>query len=587
MKDKSKAGTYAVLVLIILVCNAVMLFIFAGKSDIHIDEVWSYSLSNSHEKPYLFTWRTGTGEIGSESRTYRSKEGETDPFYSDEYNVFYEQWHDKDEFHDYLTVQENERFDYKNVFYNQTCDVHPPLYYLLLHTVCSFFPDSFSIWYAASINLLFYSLSLIMLFLLGRQVLGSDKKALLAAAFWGLSRAGLSDAAFLRMYMMMTFFVITLAFLHMRFIKEYRIKYVVLIFAVNVAGFLTQYYFYIFSFFIAASVCFYLLFKKQIKRLSAYAFAVLASVGTALFVFPAAFFHLTQGAYTDTTINGLMSLSYRSDLLADILQDYTGLAYYDKTLLADWLPIIAVMAALMLWLRFCKKETDKKAKILSVIKGIDPAYAILLISVILSGIVTEKISPDMLFFGDRYVFGLLPLFSPPFVSVVCFAAKKATARFKWEKHAFITAATVLAVFSVLSNTLNVNRYFGQTRNTEKVNNIIAEAADEGTFYYVANREYMIHSFSVMFKNSDKVYAAHGFDEKLAERINENEVNAKTAYVLFEASDAAQDQEGKNVEIKGTELAIKYAVKHDYEFVTDFCFGNDIFGDIYLLYRVNY
>lgn len=585
--NQHKRKAYLLLLLIIIVCNCLMLLIFAGKKDFHIDEVWSYSLSNSYKKPFLYYWQIGTGEIGSETRNYKLSEGEENPILIDKDNKFYEQWHSGEEFHNYLTVQEGERFNYSNVYYNQTCDVHPPLYYFLLHTVCSFFPDGFSKWYAAVINLFFYSLSLIALFFLGRQVFKSDKKALLAAAVWGLSRAGLSNAAFLRMYMVMAFFTILLAYFHMRLIENYKLKYVALIFAVNLAGFLTQYYFYIFSFFITASVCIYLLFKKRIKQLLIYAFTVLASVGAALLVFPATLVHLTQGVYTDRTVDGLTGLFDRSNLLTYILQDYTGLAYNGKTLLVDLLPVAVVAAALLYWLKFCKKETHRKEKITAVIGSIHADYTVLLIAMVISGIAIGKISPYMPYFNDRYVFALLPLFALPFVSIVCFFVKRAACRFKKEKYAFISAAAVLMVFAVLSNTLNENRYFGKSRNSSEIDSILAEAADGGTFYYVAQREYMIHAFSVMFKNSDKVYPAHEFDDSLVKRINDNEVNAEAAYILLEAVGYSDDDYYKSSFKNGINYILSEELDHDFELITDFYFGNDIYGDLYHLYKVNY
>ncbi len=588
IEQKSKCKVCVALVLIILLCNCIMLWIFANKSYMHVDEIWSYGLSNSYKKPFLFDWCIGTGEIGSEVRNYKLEDGEEDPFFTDKNNAFYEQWHSGKEFNDYLTVQEGQRFDYADVYHNQTCDIHPPLYYFLLHTVCSFFPDSFSIWYGACINLFFYALSIIALFFLGRQVFNSDKKALLAAAVFGLSRAGLSTAAFLRMYMMMSFFTILLAYLHMRLIKNYKLKYVALIFAVNLAGFLTQYYFYIFSFFITASVCFYLLFKKQIKRLLIYAFTVLASVGAALLVFPAAIVHTTQGAYTEETVDGLIgSLFSRNNLLTYLLQDYTGLAYFGKTVFADLLPIILILAILAYWVWICKKKVKIKEKIRSAAAKLDPPYTILLVSVILSGILIGKILPYMPYYNDRYFFGILPLFALPFVSIVCFAAKKATARFKKEKYAFKAAAAALAIFMVLSNTLNDNRYFGKTRNTEEVNNILTNAADGGTFYYVANKEYMIHAFSIMFKNADKVYAAHELDDALAERINGNEANVKTAYVLFEATNIVEKNGKDTADRTSIDIMMKYYIKRDYEFISDFYYANGTDSDVYHLYRVDY
>lgn len=585
--NQHERKAYVILLLIIIVCNCLMLLVFAGKKVFHIDEVWSYSLSNSHEKPFLYYWQVGTGEIGSETRNYKLKNGEQNPFYSDNDNRFYEQWHSGEEFHDYLTVQENERFDYSNVYYNQVCDVHPPLYYFLLHTICSFFPDGFSKWYAAVINLFFYSLSLIALFLLGRQVFKSDKKALLAAAVWGLSRAGLSNAAFLRMYMIMTFFTVLLAYFHMRLIEKYKLKYVALIFAVNLAGFLTQYYFYIFSFFITASVCVYLLFKKRIKQLLIYAFTVLASVGAAILVFPATLVHLTQGVYTNRTVNGLFGLFGRSNLLTYLLQDYTGLAYHGKTLLVDLFPLIAVAAVLILWLKACKKKTDKKKIIASVIGRLPADYTVFLISLILSGFVVGRISPYMPYFNDRYVFALLPLFALPFVSIVCFFAKKAASLFKKEKYDFKAAVAILMIFVVLSSALNENRYFGRSRNPSGIDNVLEEAADGGTFYYVAEREYMIHTFSVMFRNSDKVYPAHEFDDALIKRINYNEVNAETAYVIFEANIVGDNADSTELAKKGISYIFTEELDHDFEFVTDFYLGNDVFGDLYYLYKVYY
>lgn len=585
--DRHNRKTYIILLLIIIICDCLMLLIFEGKKDFHMDEVWSYSLSNSHEKPFLFYWQIGTGEIGSETRTYKLKAGEENPFNIDRDNKFYEQWHSGEEFHNYLTVQEDERFDFANVYYNQTCDVHPPLYYLLLHTISSFFPDSFSKWYAASINLFFYSLSLLALFFLGRQMFKSDKKALLAVTVWGLSRAGLSDAVFLRMYMIMTFLTILLAYFHMQLIENYKIKYVALIFTINLLGFLTQYYFYIFSFFITASVCIYLLFKKKIKQLLIYACTVLAAVGAAILVFPAAVIHLTQGCYTDTTVNGLTSFLGGRYLLTYLLQDFTGLAYYDKTLLADLLPIIVLVFVIILWLRFCKKEADKKEKIIAVIGRIRAGNVILLISLIFSGILIGNISPNMQYFSDRYIFALYPIFVLPFVSVVCFLVKKLTSRFKIRKYCFQTAAAVLMALTVMSNTLNENRYFGISLNSPEVNDIISDAADGGTFYYIPDRERIIHLFAPFFINSDKVYPAHALDDSLIRIINENEIGAESAYLIFEAITSHENGEYVSENKKGIEFVLTNLLEHDFEFVADFYYGKNQGGDLYHMYRVNY
>ena len=64
-----------------------------------------------------------------------------------------------DAFMDYFTVQRGHEFDYATVWKNQSEDVHPPLYYVFVHTISSFFPGSFSKWFGLAVNILFYILS--------------------------------------------------------------------------------------------------------------------------------------------------------------------------------------------------------------------------------------------------------------------------------------------------------------------------------------------------------------------------------------------------------------------------------------------
>lgn len=572
------------LFLIIAVCNCLMIYVLAGKEQLHIDEVFSYGLSNSYEKPFLFIYHIGYGEPDSESRTYKCEPGEEDPFYRDKNNTFYEQWHSGEDFKNYVTVQEGERFKYGNAYKNQVCDVHPPMYYFLLHTVCSFFPDTFSKWYAASLNLFLYSLSILVLFLIGQRVLKSDKKALLAAAVWALSRGGISNAAFFRMYMLMTLLTLMLVYFHLRLLENFKIRYIVLIFAVNAAGFLTQYYFYVFSFFLTAAVCVYMLFKKHIKHLTVYALSVLASVGAALLIFPATILHLFQGAYTDITANGFRKIFEYNRFLTYLLQDYTGLTSAENTLAADLLPVILIIVLLGLWLWSCKKKINIKEKMQTLWHSLSVDYTVLIISAVISGYVISALCPFMTYFYDRYIFALLPLFALPLVSVVCFLAKKII---KKQKYVFVFTAAVFFVFTVLSNTLTENKYLGRSQNSDETNDLAEEMFDEGIFYYVAEHECRIHIFSPMFMNSKSVYPAHKLDDALIDRINDNEINAETAYIIIEAQTEAYNGTYVPTNRTQTEYILKEKLKHNYEFVADYYCGYVIYGELFYLYKINY
>lgn len=584
---EQKRRIYIILFIIIATCNCLMFFVFNGKEQLHIDEVFSYGLSNSYGKPFLFIYQIGLGEPDSESRTYKCEPGEEDPFYRDKSNSFYEQWHSGEDFKKYITVQEGERFKYDNVYNNQVCDIHPPMYYFLLHTICSFFPDTFSNWYAASLNLFLYSLSILVLFLIGQLVLKSDKKALLAAAVWALSRGGISNAAFFRMYMLMTLLTLLLVYFHLRLLENYKIKYIILIFAVNVTGFLTQYYFYIFSFFLTAAVCFYFLFKRRIKHLAIYAFSVLASVGTALLVYPASIIHTMQGTYTGTTINGFKKIFEYNPLLVYILQDYTGLTSVENTLAADLLPIVLVIVALILWLWICRKKIDIKEIIRKKLSDLPVGYTVLIISSAVSGYVTAAICPYMMFFYDRYIFSLLPLFALPIVSIVCFLTNILTKKIKKQKFAFTSAVAVFIVFTVLSNTLTENKYLGRSQNTAEVNNTAEEIFDGGTFYYAAENECRIHNFAPEFINAEKVYPAHKLSDSLIKMINDNEIKAETAYLIVEAQTERFNDTYVPTNKTQTEYILKEKLKHEYEFVADYYCGYVIYGELFYMYKINY
>ena len=53
--------------------------------------------------------------------------------------------------------------------------------------------------------------------------------------------------------------------------------------------------------------------------------------------------------------------------------------------------------------------------------------------------------------------------------------------------------------TVMNNTLNENGYFGISLNSPEVNDIISDVADGGTFYYIPDRECIIHLFALFFK----------------------------------------------------------------------------------------
>lgn len=202
-------------------------------------------------------------------------------FHEDEYYTYYAtartngfyvedgQWMDRETYRNEFVVLPDQRFQYGLVKLIQSWDVHPPMYYWLFHTAASLVPNVFSKWIGLSVNLILHGINLILLtclsYITGRQ----DKKiALLVTCFYGLTPAALSGVVFIRMYEMLTMFVLLCAILHVRAAlsdagKLSVSKSLIPMAVVTYAGFLTQYYYFIFLFFMAIAFGIWLLWKDR------------------------------------------------------------------------------------------------------------------------------------------------------------------------------------------------------------------------------------------------------------------------------------------------------------------------------------
>ena len=163
---------WIVLLLAILIANA--LYWCTRKEGFYIDELWSYGLSNGYYMPFL-----------------HQKEN------------YMNNWHQPVFYEDYLMVRTDEVFSYDSVYDNQVNDVHPPFYYMLLHTVSSLCSNRFSKWFGLLINLSFYCGSLFLLYKISGQILGKRKCVRFIPPFlYGLSIGAVSTLIYIRMYML-------------------------------------------------------------------------------------------------------------------------------------------------------------------------------------------------------------------------------------------------------------------------------------------------------------------------------------------------------------------------------------------------
>lgn len=292
------------------------------------------------------------------------------------------EWTIGESFRNELVVLPGEQFRYGVVKQMQSWDVHPPFYYYLLHTVCSLTPGIFSKWQGISVNLLGFVLSFILLayaayltavypISMQPELSDSEKQSYrkrgyvlagTACGMWGFGAAVISGVMFIRMYQWLTVFVLLCLCLHLHALvrKKESWSFYLLLAVTVFLGFLTQYYYIIFHFFLGAGFCLYLLKEKKWKSLMAYVGTCAAAFGAALVYYPSALSHIFRG-YRGTEAVG--EFANASNTL-ERLQFFIGL--FDKYMmgggLALWLLLICLIAMTNRFLQKRAKRSGREQK---------------------------------------------------------------------------------------------------------------------------------------------------------------------------------------------------------------------------------
>ena len=267
-----------IILTIIILCSLMFVFI-NQKQGFHEDEIFSYGSSN-YKYDNVYRW-FGYAEANQDilynqvlTGSFSNRIVNLIKFYQNpdqfkkneilakEIPIF----RSKDDALDYLAIQKEDIFNYFSVYYNQARDVHPPLFYFLVHFISTFFYNNFSKYIIFIINLFFFIGTLIsikkILFTLNRQNLTIPTMIL-----YGASMGAISTVMFQRMYMMLTFFSILYLYYIIKYIKnDFKLSDNFFFIGTIICGFLTQYYFCIYIILIFIIISLYLLFKKAIKK---------------------------------------------------------------------------------------------------------------------------------------------------------------------------------------------------------------------------------------------------------------------------------------------------------------------------------
>lgn len=293
-------------------------------------------------------------------------------FHEDEYYSFYStnrtaglyepdrEWMDRESIRKEFVVLEGERFRYGLISTVQSWDVHPPFYYFILHTASSLVPGIFSKWIGIVVNLVAFILNFILLARL--TFLGTGKNrvlTLLVSAVYGLDGIAISGVMFIRMYEWMTVFVLASACLHVRAMRSGDrgfIRFLLPLAAVSYLGFLTQYYYLIFLFFMATGFVIWQLYvDRKLINCVRYAVCCQAAGILAVISYPACLSHIFRGYRGTEAMAEFLDQSNTWDRLrffAGLMNEYVFEGY---------LPLaLCLMGGMGVFLLLWKKRTGEK-----------------------------------------------------------------------------------------------------------------------------------------------------------------------------------------------------------------------------------
>lgn len=280
MKNKEKI----IFVAVIIISAILMLYWITKKEGFHEDEIFSYGSSN-YKLDNVYQ-RYGKKDVANQiifdqilSGNFSEKISNIKYYLSNpnefmkQYNKMLDEvkpvWKTSEDAKEYVSINRGDITNFFSIYYNQSRDVHPILFYIVVHIFSSIFYGGFSKYIIFFINLIFFILTLLII----RKILKLLDKEYLSIPvilLYGLSIGAASIVMFLRMYQMLIFFAITSMYLYLKIIKEdFEIskKTKNQIILVTILGFLTQYYYCIFALFEVISLGIILIINKKYETL--------------------------------------------------------------------------------------------------------------------------------------------------------------------------------------------------------------------------------------------------------------------------------------------------------------------------------
>ena len=305
--DKKKAIKYLIIIILILI--GIRVYFGYQKEDFFMDETFSYTLMNMKE---------GAGMI------------QTAPEYNNK-------WIDGNTLKNMLIVNNDEILRYDTVYYNQTQDVHPPLYYFLLHTASALSFGNFTKWTGIILNIIIFVGICAVLYIIGKKIFKSTIWALVLVAIYGVSTGAIFSTIFIRMYELLILFVLlylnkVIDILKKNIIEDKSIskKDIVELIIIFVLGMFTHYHFIIISVIISAIYFVIMLCSKvKLSRIVTYVLTNISGLLIYSLLYPSFYNHMF-GTHRGTESTGnLLNLNDYAERLKNTVEMFNTNIFAD------------------------------------------------------------------------------------------------------------------------------------------------------------------------------------------------------------------------------------------------------------------
>ena len=431
--------------IVVLIALLVFFFFINHKEGFHEDEVFSYGSSSYFYdnvfRPYGI--EDSTGEFVRKNILKGNFFRNLKHYLLDNRNEMYgliekyksahrPVWRSPEDADDYLTVRGwKEVVNYIVPYYNQAKDVHPPLFYFLVHTVQIIFYGRFSKFIIFIINIVFAVLSTILIKNI-MEKMGKEHLAIPSMILYGFSMGAISTVIFQRMYMMLVFFILSFISVNFDIVKnDFQIdkKMWRKLGLIAILGYLTQYYFCIFAFGIALVVFIYVCQKRDKKEIKSYILNYLKIAIIGLILYPFSINHVFF-SYRGVGVS-VMNKGYFEKLL-----DYLSLIGYSFSI-----PVAIIGIAIIAMIGFYivkRKEYEK----------FNPYILLLIVPILIYIAVVVKTAPEVEYVHTlRYIMCILPVIAILVVlSIDAFIKNK-----KVSEIALITVAILVSIYGLITS----------------------------------------------------------------------------------------------------------------------------------------